>query len=87
MLYTLTIYFNHLSILIVCTYGWQSGSARLACEPTHFFFERKGGVEVVAVCSSGAAVARNSCRRSHAERATALQRKVCRVLCTFFGTT
>jgi len=53
----------------------------------HFFLERRGGVEVVAMCNSGAVVTRNSCSaKSQAERAAALQRKVHRVLCAFFVT-
>jgi len=63
----------------------------LAGRLAFFFFKRRGGAETVAVCSSGAAVARNNCRQSHAEsqaeRVTALQRRVRRVLCVFFGTT
>ena len=53
-----------------------------------FFLERRGRVEAVRVCNSGAVVVRDSCRRSHtesqAERAAALQRKVHCVLCAFF---
>jgi len=64
-------------------------ASMLACglvgRPAFFFLERRAGVEAVAVCSSRAVVARDSCMRSHTESQASLVMalRVCRVLCVF----